>query len=100
MIRRGRSLTVAYTLFAFVGFQGVHQFYLGRWGRGLMIAFLIHVPCFWFAYLDQKAKATGEPQELVPMLFIFFGLLGGLGMWLYDLVTLRKQLQALESKSP
>ncbi len=93
MIPKGKSLAVAYTLFAFLGLQGVHQFYVGRWARGLLIAFFIHAPTFWFAYLDQQTKATGEPLQLVPALLIVVGLSIGLGMWLYDLFTLRKQMR-------
>ena len=90
--RRPKSLAIAYSLFVIFGFQGVHQFYLGRYVRGLLLAFLIHGPIFWFAYLEQQTRTTGEPMTLIPALLILFGLLSGLGMWIYDLFTLRRQL--------
>lgn len=33
--RPGKSLGVAYLLWFFLGFLGVHHFYLGKWQRGL-----------------------------------------------------------------
>lgn len=95
-----KSLKLAYTLMAFLGLQGIHQFYLGNWRRGAMIAFFIHAPMFWFAYLDGQARTTGVPMAenpslLVPLLWITVGLFVGLGLFIWDLFTLHKQARKL-----
>ena len=76
---------------AILGLQGAHQFYLGNWSRGISIAFCVHGSMFWFAFLKDHERATGEPLTVVPMLLILVGLLIGLGLFLWDLFTLRKQ---------
>lgn len=96
MTRRGKSLKVAYFLLAFLGLQGLHQFYLGRWWRGLTLAALIHLPTFWFAYLNDHSLATGEPIPMVPSLIIFFSLLIGLGLFVWDVFTLPRQFERAE----
>jgi TM2 domain-containing membrane protein YozV len=88
-----RNLKVAYLLMAFLGLQGIHQFYLGNWKRGLSILLLCHAPVFWFAYLEQQSQATGEPIALVPSIIIFFALIAGLILFLQDGFTLHKQYQ-------
>lgn len=34
-----KSLFLAYVLWFFLGILGIHQFYLGKWGRGLLYLF-------------------------------------------------------------
>jgi hypothetical protein len=100
MPQRTKSLKVAYFLLAFLGLQGAHQFYLGNWKRGLLIAVFCHAPIFWFAYLNDQSLASGEPIELLPSLIIFFGLLTGLGLFLWDVFTLPKQWSSGSPVSP
>ena len=38
-VRPGKSVGVAYLLWFFLGFLGVHHFYLGKWQRGLWYLF-------------------------------------------------------------
>lgn len=95
IINKNKSVKVAYFLAAFLGFQGAHQFYLGNWFRGLLLAALIHLPMFWFAYLNDKFEKTGEQIPLAPLLVIFFALLGGMILFAWDLFTLRKQVKNL-----
>lgn len=97
---KAKSLTLAYFLFVIFGFQGVHQFYLGNWRRGLLILVSIHASTFWFAYLEQQSRTLGQEMPLVPVLVIFVGLLVGLGVWVMDLFTLRRQLREPNPKPP
>lgn len=95
-IPKGKSLAVAYSLFAILGLQGVHQFYLGNYLRGLAIAGFIHVPMFAFAYMVDKAggnpNAVGPMFGLMPLLALLIGLMIGFGLFIVDLFTLKKQI--------
>lgn len=86
-----KSVKVAYFLLLFFGLQGLHQFYLGNWRRGLGIAALTHLPVFWFAYLTDQVQKTGVEMALLPQFIIFFSLVCGLLMVLWDLFSLRRQ---------
>ncbi len=103
-IPKGKSLKVAYLLFAFLGLQGVHQFYVGNYLRGLTIALAVHVPMFAFGYMVEKSG--GDPQQvgfvfgLLPMLAVVIGLMIGLGLFFVDLFTLKKQLAAEQPPKP
>lgn len=88
-----KSKKVAYLLLAVLGMQGAHQYYLGRWWRGLMIAVPIHGGIWWFAWLNDQAQVSGEPMPLMPLLIILVALLVGTGVLLIDLFTLPRQIE-------
>lgn len=92
---KAKSLAFAYFLVLIFGLQGVHQFYLGNYRRGFTIFFLIHGATFLFAYLEQQGYFNNpEPSLtiLAVLLGIMLSLLIGLGLWLRDVFTLKKQV--------
>ncbi len=96
-IPKGRSLKVAYTLFVVLGLQGVHQFYIGNYLRGAVIAISIHIPIFAFAYMMEKAggdpNVVGPMFGLLPLFAMQISLLIGMGLFIADLFTLKKQIK-------
>lgn len=99
-IPKGKSLKVAYFLFAILGLQGVHQFYLGNYLRGLLIALTVHSSMFAFGYMVDQAggdpQAVGPMFGLLPLLGVLVGLMIGLGLFVVDLFTLKSQISAQE----
>ena len=97
-IPKGKNLAIAYSLFAILGLQGVHQFYLGNYIRGIVIAGCVHIPIFAFAWMTERVggnpQLIGPAYGLVPMLAILVSLLIGMGLFLVDLFTLKKQIHS------
>lgn len=80
------NYTIAWLLLAFLGPFGMHRFYMGKWGTGLMfmlvtltslslVVFLLFILLLW--------------PLAIPLILMV------LGMWAYDFCTLNAQVDAL-----
>jgi len=53
--------TVAWILLTFLGVFGVHRFYLGKWGTGLL--YLLTFGCFGIGYVYDFLTLNGQVDE-------------------------------------
>ena len=93
-LQKGRkSVLVAYLLFLFVSPLGLHDFYIGKIGRGVTY-FVLATLCYVFGIVIIFTEHENwEPSAFIIILFCSFGVL-----WVFDLLTLGIQVDELETE--
>ncbi len=90
--RRRKSTGVAYFLWFFLSWLGIHKFYLGRIAAGALYVIAPWVLILFFLLV--AIMAEGESWGGAAILIILFAFLAYGAWWLVDLFTIPRQVAA------
>jgi hypothetical protein len=92
MYRLSRNTITAYILWAFLGWAGVHQFYLGKRWKGLMYLFSVLLGVGALAGSFWLPVRLEEPYNLALRSVVVLGEAIFLFWWVMDLFSLHRQV--------
>ncbi|HLV08595.1 MAG TPA: TM2 domain-containing protein [Halanaerobiales bacterium] len=99
MARKRKNVGIAYILLIFLGYLGIHQFYIGKWKRGIL--YLVLIILGWFmggiGFLGVAGSNSAEFGGIMILGSLMLFVLGI--MLLIDLFTMPRQIRKIEDKA-